>query len=211
MRERDELVLLFGYHCGLRTSEVTSPDNLQTQNLIEKISEADATEHLTITIPIIGKGSKVRYVLVNPYMVNKIRRFLYGARAQLPAGSLLCSVKGEPLSESHATRLFKTTRDIALPELKKEIQDAYTNTPDQYTVSFKSIKLTVFHSLRHTFATNLVDYCYKNGIDPYQYIAEQLGHEREETTKEYITFEANIFSRDKTRNKLISRMEPDDE
>ncbi|WP_191624322.1 tyrosine-type recombinase/integrase [Pseudomonas fluorescens] len=211
IRYRDELVLLFGYHCGLRSSEVTSLDNLQTESLLEKISEADATEHLTITIPIIGKGSKVRYVLVNPYTVNKIRKFLYGARSQLPPGCLLCSVKGKPLSASHATRLFQTTRDIALPSLKKEIQDAFTNKPDQYTVSFKTIKLTVFHSLRHTFATNLVDYCYKNGIDPYQYISEQLGHEREETTKEYITFEANIFSRDKTRKKLNSSMEPDDE
>ncbi|WP_408600526.1 tyrosine-type recombinase/integrase [Pseudomonas sp. PLMAX] len=210
IRERDELVLLFGYHCGLRSGEVTSIKNLQTQSLLEKIEEADTTGHLTITIPILGKGNKVRYVLVNPFMVNKIRKFLIGARSKLPAGCLLCSIKGTPLSESHATRLFQVVRDIAQPELRKEIQLSRATEPDQYTISFKSIQSTVFHSLRHTFATNLVDYCYKNGLDPYQYIPEQMGHEREATTKEYVIFEANIFSRDKLRRKFSSPMEAED-
>jgi site-specific recombinase XerD len=207
VRLRDELVLLLGKDCGLRTSEITSNGNLQTKELKERLEQADAWGSLTITVPIIGKGDKIRHVEFPPIVTNKIIRFLNESRNTIPDGYLVCSSTSKALSKSHATRVFRTAKGIALPIIKKEIKTAVNIAPPQYTISFKAAEKLVFHSLRHSYATNLVDYCYQIGIDPYQYIPEQMGHSDEATTKEYILFEANIYNRDSIRKRLSNLVE----
>ena len=59
-----------------------------------------------------------------------------------------------------------------------------------------------FHALRHTYATNLVDFCYKHGYDPWQYVPEQMGHEDKATTKEYVIFDGKLHRREKIRRAL---------
>jgi site-specific recombinase XerD len=204
IRERDEIVLLLGYHCGLRTSEITTLGNFQTEKLHKLLYCAEENNELTITVPILGKGSKLRHVLIEPFTTKKIRAFLIGARSKLASGYLICSTRGRPLSESHATRVFKNARDIALLDLRKEINNSEKTSPKQYTLSFAAVQTLVFHSLRHTYSTNLVTYCYENGIDPFQYLPEQMGHEDQDTTKKYVIFEANMYNRDAIRKHLNS-------
>lgn len=73
LRERDEVILDLGYHCGLRAAEVTSKRNLQTKKLKKLLIKAEETNNLTITVPIIGKGNKLRHVVFNAEITQKIR------------------------------------------------------------------------------------------------------------------------------------------
>lgn len=202
LRERDELVLELGYNCGLRAAEVTSKLNLQTKKLRRLINEAEESHNLTITVPIIGKGNKLRHVVFNAEITQKIRNFLIGRRSKIPDGPLICSKSGNELSSGHASRVFHTALKIALPKLRWFTRRANKNNDDVYTISFNSIKKLSFHALRHTYATNLVSFCYEHGYDPWHYLMDQLGHAEETTTKIYILFDANIFHRDSIRRKL---------
>lgn len=205
VRERDELVLNIGFHCGLRSSEVTSTFNLDTRVIRKALDQAAERKELGITLPIIGKGNKLRHVDFNPRITMAIKNFLEGRRLALPDGHLICDRFGGCLSESHASRVFKSAKDCGLSRIKKTVVENKKNTSDmtfEYMISFESAKKLVFHSLRHTFATNLVKHCYKLGIDPWVYVRDQMGHEKRETTESYIVFEANIHARDAIRTEL---------
>jgi integrase len=191
-------VLKLGYHCGLRTSEVTNPRNFDTFKIRQAIEEAESKGEFSICLEIFGKGKKLRYVDFNPIITRDIKSFLEGRRSKIIDGPLICKDNGKPLSSSHATRVFKTARDISIVKIRKVINNT-RSAANEYTVSLQSVKRLVFHSLRHTYATNLVRYCYKMKIDPWVYVRDQMGHERKETTEAYIVFEANIHSRDKIR------------
>jgi site-specific recombinase XerD len=202
LRERDELVLQLGYHCGLRSAETTSTRNLQTKKINALLKKADESNNLTITVPIVGKGNKLRYVVFNAKITQMIRNFLRGRRAFLPDGPLICSHAGRELSSGHASRLFNRALKTALPKLRWFTRKTNRSNEDVYTISFPSIKKLSFHALRHTYATNLVSFCYDHGFDPWHYLMDQLGHAQESTTKIYILFDANIFHRDPIRKRL---------
>lgn len=197
-RERDELVLKFGFHCGLRTSEVTDSRNFDTSKIRTAIEEAESRGELSFCLDIFGKGKKIRQVDFNPIITRDIKSFLEGRRSKIIDGPLICRDNGQALSSSHATRVFKTARDASIVGIKKAINNK-KNSTEEFTINLQSIKRLVFHSLRHTYATNLVRYCYKMKIDPWVYVRDQMGHERKETTEAYIVFEANIHGRDKIR------------
>lgn len=205
VRERDELVLKIGFHCGLRSSEVTSPFNLNTKTIRKALKEAMERNELGVTLPIIGKGNKLRYVDFNPEITRAIKNFLEGRRSEVPDGHLICSFNGGLLSESHASRVFKSAKDCGIARIKKTVtkyNKAKNDLESEYMISFESAKTLVFHSLRHTYATNLVKHCYKLRIDPWVYVRDQMGHEKRETTESYIIFEANIHARDAIRTDL---------
>lgn len=205
LRERDELTLKLGFHCGLRASEVTSPLNLNTATIKAALIDSDARGELAITLPIIGKGNKIRYVDFDPSITRAIRSFIEGRRSALPDGQLICATDGRTISESHATRVFKSAKVAGLLKIKKLIRQYKNNKNNKeydYMITFASASKLVFHSLRHTFATNSVRQCYRLNLDPWVYVRDQMGHERRETTEAYITFEANIHARDLLRSEL---------
>lgn len=196
-KERDELVLHIGYHCGLRTSEVTDPRNLLTADLRKLIAIAVDCGQKTINIPIIGKGEKLRNIDVPPRAFVKIKKFLDGNRANIPDGPLICRRNGAPLSLEHATYVFRSAKICASAKIEEVITALHEKDAHMHFIRKPSFMKLTFHSLRHTYATNLVDFCYKHGYDPWQYVPEQMGHEDEETTEEYVVFDGKLNRREK--------------
>lgn len=201
-KERDELVLQLGYHCGLRSSEVTDPRNLITSDLRKLIASAEKIESQTITVSIIGKGEKLRKVDIHPKAFRKIKFFIEGRRNSIPEGSLICKANGSSLSREHATYVFRVAKKSASSNIGTVIAKLHKEDPLMHFISDISFYSLTFHAMRHTYATNLVDFCYKHGYDPWQYVPEQMGHEDEETTEEYVVFDGKLHRREKIRRAL---------
>ena len=203
-KERDELVLHLGYYCGLRCAEVTDPRNLQTADLRRRIALAEQSGDKTITLPIIGKGDKLRQVDCPPKALKKIKAFLEGRRRteNIADGSLICSRNGASLFEGHASNIFKSARVLASTKIERVISELHAKDPHLHFVTKPNFLKLTFHALRHTYATNLVDFCYKHGYDPWQYVPEQMGHEDEATTKDYVVFDGKLHRREKIRQAL---------
>lgn len=201
-KERDETVLHLGYHLGLRNEEVTDSRNLRTDVLTQLISDAEKTGNLTITVPIYGKGNKLRKIDVPPKAFLKIKSFLEGRRSGIPAGPLICKKDGGTLYTGHATDLFKAAKIAASLSIDSVLAELYERYPHLHFVTKGSFENLSFHALRHTYATNLVDFCYKHGYDPWQYVPEQMGHEDKATTKEYVLFDGKLHRREKIRQSL---------
>jgi site-specific recombinase XerD len=201
-RERDELVMILGRFCGLRASEVTDPRNLQTEKLQKLISVAEKNNKNTITIPIIGKGEKLRHVDVPAFALGKIKFFMQGRRATVRPGHLICSKVGKPLSARFASDIFCLAKKSALPSVQEVIDEMHAKNSELHFINKESFHNLGFHALRHTYATNLVDFCYKHGFDPWQYVPEQMGHEDVDTTKAYVIFDGKLNRREKIRRAL---------
>ncbi|WBM44669.1 tyrosine-type recombinase/integrase [Pseudomonas putida] len=196
IRERNELVISLSYFCGLRTSEVTDPRNLNTLDIKKALERIKKNKTHAFTINIYGKGNKLRSVDVPPQMSNLIRNFVEGRRSSIIDGPLICSNNGSPLHKSHASNVFKDALRSAAFRAQRYLQNSPEPDNFVYHIPNDSYKNLTFHCLRHTFATNLVDFCYKHGIDPWQHVPEQMGHSRLATTKIYITFDALIHRRE---------------
>lgn len=206
-KERDEVVLYLGYYCGLRAAEVTDSRNLQTADLNTRIANAEAAGDSTITVPIFGKGNKLRQVDVPPKAFKKIKIFLNGRRKDIENGPLICDGAGGTLSDGHATNIFKAARASGGGKIQSVLEALHAKNPSLYFVKETSFRMLTFHALRHTYATNLVDFCYKHGYDPWQYVPEQMGHEDEATTKEYVVFDGKLHRREKIRHALNNELE----
>lgn len=208
-KERDELVLHLGFYCGLRCAEVTEPRNLQTDDLRTRIAQAEQSDEKTITVPIIGKGDKLRQIDFPPKAFKKIKNFLEGRRSlkNIADGSLICKRDGSSLFEGHATNIFKSARVLASRNIESVISELHAKDPHLHFVTKPNFLELSFHSLRHTYATNLVDFCYKHGYDPWQYVPEQMGHEDEATTKDYVVFDGKLHRREKIRQALNDELD----
>jgi integrase len=202
IRERNELTLQFGFLGGLRTSEVTDRRNLITTNLRLLISEAEKNGENTIKVKIFGKRKKLRNVDFPPSLTKKIQNFMRGRRKNIKDGPLICSKHGDALRESFATDVFRSAKRCVQHRMPSLLENLGANTRNHYYVSFSAFNDLTFHCLRHTYATNLVDFCYKHGFDPWEYVPEQMGHDDEDTTKEYIVFDGLIYRREKVRRAL---------
>lgn len=176
INERDELILHIGFHIGLRASEVVDKRNLTLTKLINKY-----TGFVVDKIDIIGKGEKLRQVIIPPELKSKIQSFVDGRRKKTSGDLLICARDGSPLNKSFASSVFsKTASASRKPYLKSRS----------------------FHSLRHTFATNCVIECHKNGHDPWTVLPDRMGHAEKETTLLYVFFEAVLNSRHSLIKKL---------
>jgi site-specific recombinase XerD len=202
IRERDELVISLGYYCGLRSSEVTDKRNLSTKTLRKLLEEAEKNKTNSIIIKIFGKGNKHRNVDVPPKLSQRIKWFLNGRRAKIPDSHLICSTRGETLGKAHATNAFKRAIRSIAPEAHHLLEKKPETDQFTYYIDEASYSALTFHCLRHTYATNLVDFCYKHGIDPWQHVPEQMGHNKKLTTKSYIIFEAMIHRRERVLKAL---------
>lgn len=208
-KERDELVLHLGYYCGLRCAEVTDPRNLQTADLRKRIALADKSDDKTLNVPIIGKGEKLRQVDIPTKAFKKIKSFLEGRRKSesVADGSLICKRNGASLFEGHATNIFKSARVSASANIEDVITELHAKDPHLHFVTKPNFLLLTFHALRHTYATNLVDFCYKHGYDPWQYVPEQMGHEDKATTEDYVIFDGKLHRREKIRRALNDELD----
>ncbi|MBS1744381.1 MAG: tyrosine-type recombinase/integrase [Bacteroidetes bacterium] len=105
-----------------------------------------------------SKGKKDRYVMLSPVLLDILRDYLRTSRPR-PAEYLFeHSVTGEPLSRRTAQAIFLDAKHKA--GIAKQVG---------------------FHSLRHSFATHLLE----NGVD-IRYIQDLLGHFNIATTNRYL-------------------------
>jgi site-specific recombinase XerD len=189
--ERDEIVLMLGYYCGLRAAEVVDVRNFNTSKLRKAIDRAKTNNEMTVVLPIIGKGEKSRDVIFPPELFNKVDAFLRGGRKGLPNGSMIASSSGSQIkNKSHASTVLSNAK----------------NNCDSY--KGENLSSIHFHSLRHTFATNLVTWCYENNKDYRVLVPERMGHSDPQITEIYIWHEAVRNSRQEVLEKLnINKIE----
>jgi site-specific recombinase XerD len=175
---RNELILMFAYDMGLRRAEIVDFNNLKVSDF-KRIDEDEL-----LKIPIIGKGKKLRYVPVPERLRVKISNFISMYQNKFNSVNLICTQKGEILEPNQVWRVFT--------EAKVRCQDAFFDT-------------RVFHSLRHSYATNLAAWCYEHGLDPFVILPEYMGHSDKKTTIGYVAFEAMLHN----RHQLLQRLHVD--
>lgn len=206
LRARNELILQLGHKLGLRASEVTDGKNLKLDDLRCLLSISRKKIRLSCSVSIFGKRKKVRDVDVPPELINMIDRFINTYGEQLKGNNLICDSDGLQIGKSFACRLFKRVKDAALPKLQSKLKELQEQEDAPYTISWKSIQSLTFHCLRHTYATNLVTYCYDENIDPFSYLPNQLGHSRSSTSKQYTDFHAAIYNTDTLRSRFSAEV-----
>jgi len=151
-----------GYGCGLRASEVVHL----------KVKHIDSAQNI-IRIEQ-SKGRKDRNVMLSPELLDLLRQWWKARRSRHDAGIpvqerwLFPSRKsaGKPLTTRHFNRLFHEAADAA--GIKKGV---------------------TLHTLRHSFATHLLD-----DDTHIRKIQVLLGHEKLETTARYVHVAAGMIS-----------------
>jgi len=151
-----------GYGCGLRASEVVHL----------KVKHIDSAQSI-IRIEQ-SKGRKDRNVMLSPELLDLLRQWWKARRSRHDAGIplqerwLFPSRKsaGKPLTTRHFNRLFHEAADAA--GIKKGV---------------------TLHTLRHSFATHLLD-----DDTHIRKIQVLLGHEKLETTARYVHVAAGMIS-----------------
>jgi integrase/recombinase XerD len=158
---RNNVIVEVLYGCGLRVSELV---NLKLSNIY-------ADEQM---LQIFGKGSKERWVPINPRALDMLTTYIHTVRSHITP---------KPHEEKFVflNRLGShMSRNYVFMFLKHAVRDAGLN------------KHVSPHSLRHSFATELVE----NGAD-LRAVQEMLGHESISTTEIY-----THLTRDTLRNTI---------
>ena len=150
MQLRDNALIELLYATGARISEII---NLETKDL----------SHMqeTMTVRLLGKGSKERIVPIGNYAKQSLENYLQNGRPQLErrikSNWLFLNLRGAKLSRQSAWQIIQ--------ELAARAEIVEHVTP---------------HSLRHSFATHLLD----GGAD-IRVVQELLGHSSVTTTQIY--------------------------
>ncbi len=187
---RDELALLLGYECGTRTSELTNPVNFNVKQLKRLIQQCDAENRTTFDLAIYGKGgNKQRTLLITSRVFIKLKLYL---------------------SDRKLRGKFTEELPLFLTETGKPIQ-----SPDYGSSVFHSAKLSAFssgdwdnkryHSLRHSFATNLASWCYEENRPWQSIIPPRMGHNHWRTSLIYVEIDALMNNRIDLLDKLKSK------
>ena len=153
---KHQTALSVAYGTGLRVSEVVAL----------RVTDIDS-ERMTLRVEQ-GKGSKDRYAMLSPILLERLRVWWRVARAQgkmLDGGWLFPGL--DPL-ESLSTR-----------QLNRAIHEAATLAHIDKRVSM--------HTLRHSFATHLLE----QKVD-IRVIQVMLGHKKLETTSKYVQVATDI-------------------
>ena len=148
---RDRAILELLYASGLRVSELTGLND----------DQLDLDQH---TVRVIGKGRKERIVLFGSYAEEKLREYLQARR----------SLGFERNDEAGRIPVFVSVRGLRLSS--RDIQRLVA----RLRLAMKTTRRVTPHTLRHTFATHLLE----RGAD-LRVIQELLGHESLATTQKY--------------------------
>lgn len=176
--ERNEIILSLGYSMGLRRSEIVHENNLKLTEFKRLKNLSKSERNLTI----IGKGPKTRIVPIPPKLYQMIENFVNGRHKTANSQNIICNKNGRCLSNSLPYVIFK---------------QAAIRTQDPFWDQ------KVFHSLRHSYATNMVSKCYEEKIDPWVILPEYMGHNDKSTTLSYVFFEAILNNRHSLLKKLL--------
>ena len=175
-RARDKLALRLGYECGLRSEELVRENNFSIERLLN--ARVDYQLGKSIEWSIIGKGrdgGKQRYILIPPSLALSIFDFMDDFRSILQYCMVIFSRRnGRPLSSKHLTNTFSNIVNCFGEE------------------KFNHLSA---HSLRHSYATNLANYCFERNIN-LRLVQDRLGHSNHQTTKVYIQVAHLIQGRD---------------
>ena len=189
---RDDIVFRLGYFVGLRASEVVSEYNLTLPRIKDAIDEADKKGDKGFLLFVIGKGSgggKPRQVYIPERLRQQICRFMDGARKKIPGDLLICKSDGTQLHERHASDTFA------------DAVDSLIKAGGELTESWIANKIRSYHSLRHSYATNLAQWLKENG-QPRHLLNERLGHSDDLTTLIYVHFNALLHGDTATQNEV---------
>lgn len=157
---RNYVIIEVLYGCGLRVSELV---NLKLSNIY-------AEEEM---LQVFGKGNKERWVPINPHALQLLEDYIRYERSQLKIQPgeekyVFLNLRGSA-TRSGANCLSSHLTRVAVFQFIKEAAEK------------AGIRKSVSpHSLRHTFATELV----QNGAD-LRAVQEMLGHENLSTTEIY--------------------------
>lgn len=154
---KHQTALSVAYGAGLRASEVVAL----------KVSDIDS-QRMTLRVEQ-GKGSKDRYAMLSPVLLERLRAWWKFAHAQgkmLPGGWLFPGLDPvDPLSPRQLNRAVKAAAEAA-----------------------KIDKRVSMHTLRHSFATHLLE----QKVD-IRVIQVLLGHKKLETTALYAQVATDIL------------------
>ena len=150
---RDRALMELLYSSGLRLSEV--------HGLNEEDVEFE-TEDPRGRVRVRGKGGKERIVPVGRHAGNAIHTYLYGRSRRFP-----------DLRPRDPLFLSKRGRRLSRRQIQRVVQGMIAQVADEVGTST--------HSIRHSFATHLLD----NGAD-LMAIKELLGHASLSTTRVYV-------------------------
>lgn len=153
---RDMAILETLYSTGLRVSELCSLNR-------------DQVDLKRREFAVTGKGRKTRIVFLTPIAVDKIGKYLNRRTDNLPAVFL-----------SHGPRSKKADEIVGGKDAKRLTPWSVANLVRKYAVRAGIVKKVTPHTLRHSFATTLLD----NGAD-LRSVQEMLGHASITTTQIY--------------------------
>lgn len=196
VRERNELILKLGYYSGLRRHETVLHDNLSIKEIEKAFEVADREGKNDAELDIIGKGGKVRKIEIPNNLRRSIERFIKKYSRPMKHNYLICKNNGSELNSQYATKIFKNA-------VKKLIATATVEVSDMW----EQLSQRSFHSLRHSYATNLAMQIF-SGIRrlPRDVVRQRLGHSHEDTTLIYIHFAAFYLGDIDVQNEIAEEL-----
>jgi site-specific recombinase XerD len=129
---------------------------LRVSEVVNLKLENISSDRMQIKI-VSAKGKKDRYVNLSPVLLDILRAYIKKSKAKPQVYLFESEKQGEPYSTRSAQKIFQRAKEVA--GIRKEIS---------------------FHSLRHSFATHLLE----KGID-IRFIKDILGHFDIKTTERY--------------------------
>ena len=184
IKQRNKIALLLGYECGFRSGELVRNPNLNVKWLKDQIKKAEHEGGMTFEMPVVGKGNKTRPVVVTPKLFQQLKAFLNDKKLrgawddELP---FFLDRNGKAIDTSNhkfGSNIFRDARKNA-----GLIDDTW--------------KHRHFHSLRHTFATNLAGWCYENNESWMSILPYRMGHTDWTTSLIYVETDALLNNRSK--------------
>lgn len=175
LQRRDRAMFELAYSCGLRAEEIVSLD----------VADVD---HDAEQVRVEGKGRKTRVVPVGEPALAAVREYLERARPALRAAPAGASVGGHGDAgtaaavgghgDAGALFLSKTGRRLGTSDVRRRLRGWTARSGVGQGISP--------HSLRHSFATHLLD----GGAD-LRSIQEMLGHASVSSTQIYTRVESS--------------------
>lgn len=197
LQSRDYLVMNLGHSAGFRSNEVMQ---LKVEQLLPKLEEVEQNGNITkaIRIGLVRKGDILKELDISSDLGQKIYNFITKERLQQAKfrfskhyrdgrnGPLISSVVGGRMSVRYPTNLFKSLRVAAFEDIADLLEKVEEEGRPGWWLSMRQIQglqnvhksALSYHSLRHTYLTNLAT----DNPDDQDYVRQQAGHAKGDTT-----------------------------